>query len=644
MKKHREQNTDRARSFEQKLANSLILSALVRFFEALSRGLSRAPLSGFFAKRDELEEELSHGGEPFFDVLHDTRMHRRFYKSAPMRLFRFLASAFVHTAPRAYATFFLGFGGVIILAFLGEFFKLYTLSVSIYHMIAGFVLCLIAVPLCVFGDPLYEVCRDNRFLSFILHDFFGLRRSVRERRHATIPAWLLLLFGIGAGFLGAWKSPYLVLAALGILLLCGLVIYSPEFGLMFLVIVLPFLGLLPYAGACAAALSALCLFGYIQKLLVGKRVFEFRPLDFLVLLFSAVYLFGGILTGGGRASFFHGVIGALCVLVYFVAENLLTNRLTLNRFITAFMVSAFFVAAIGVFDVLNTTLDPAWLDRDVFARITVRITSVFGNPNILAAYLLLAIPFSVLRLFSSHGFFTGLRRFIHTALLLAALVLTFSRGAWIALAAIFLFSILFCTRRNRFALFVATVTLPTLGLALPESVLSRFYSIGLRADTSVTHRFSIWRGVLSMLRHYGFGGVGVGEEAFSRFFVLYAEAGTESAVHSHSLYLQIFCELGIFGILVFLGLLLIFLQSSYTHMYRTPYYPEKGVSAAVICAVLAVLIHGLFDHVFYNSRIFLLFFLLLGLASALRHFGKKQVDDAAWQTGGETSAALDMNL
>ena len=79
-------------------------------------------------------------------------------------------------------------------------------------------------------------------------------------------------------------------------------------------------------------------------------------------------------------------------------------------------------------------------------------------------------------------------------------------------------------------------------------------------------------------------------------------------------------------------------------MYGTPYYPEKGVSAAVICAVLAVLIHGLFDYVFYNSRIFLLFFLLLGLASALRHFGKKQVDDAAWQTGGETSAALDMNL
>lgn len=643
MKKQGEKRRRGAR-FQKLLAGSVILTGLVRFFNALSSSLFKTPFHRLLADTEELSGEFRSRTALIEEVQRDNRLHRRFYNSPPMRLLRLLASAFVQTSPRAYATYFLGFGGVIILAFLGEFFKLYTLSVSIYHMIAGFVLCLLSVPLCVAGEPLCIVTQRNRFFSFLLYDFFGLRRSAGIRNGAKIPALLLLFLGLLSGVIGAFFSPFLVLFVLFALLFAGLVTYSPEFGLIFLVLVLPFLGLTGHAGAYAAAISLLCVLSYIQKVLVGKRVFEFRPLDLLVLLFAVFYLFGGVFTGGGLPSFFTALIGFFAILIYFVAENLLTNELAVRRFLSVFMLSAFFVAAIGVLDVVNAAVEPAWLDRAVFASIERRITSVFGNPNILSAYLLLALPFAIVRLFSSRGFFEGLWRFLVTASLLSALVLTFSRGAWIALGAVLLFSLLFCARRSRLFVFLVTVTLPVLGIALPQSVLSRFYSIGLRADTSILHRRMIWRGSLSMLRDFGFGGVGVGEEAFTRFYSLYAVAGAESAPHTHSLYLQLFAELGIFGILIFLGVLIIFFQSSYTHMYKTPKYPEMGIGIAAIAAVLAVLINGLFDHVFYDRRILLLFFLVMGLGSALRHLGTRKAEYTEWQGIDMSGAAIDVNL
>ena len=48
------------------------------------------------------------------------------------------------------------------------------------------------------------------------------------------------------------------------------------------------------------------------------------------------------------------------------------------------------------------------------------------------------------------------------------------------------------------------------------------------------------------------------------------------------------------------------------------------LSIASTCSVLAVLVNGLTDYVFYNSRIFFLFFVVVGIGVALARVGRKE--------------------
>ena len=56
------------------------------------------------------------------------------------------------------------------------------------------------------------------------------------------------------------------------------------------------------------------------------------------------------------------------------------------------------------------------------------------------------------------------------------------------------------------------------------------------------------------------------------------------------------------------------------------------------CGVLAVLINGFADHVFYNSRIFFLFFAVAGIAVALSRVGKTEEERSKplYDEGNET--------
>ena len=62
-----------------------------------------------------------------------------------------------------------------------------------------------------------------------------------------------------------------------------------------------------------------------------------------------------------------------------------------------------------------------------------------------------------------------------------------------------------------------------------------------------------------MLGDYWLTGVGVGESAFCTIYAGYALSGIETAMHAHSLYLQLLCSLGIVGLLVFAAAMFLWL-------------------------------------------------------------------------------------
>ena len=148
-----------------------------------------------------------------------------------------------------------------------------------------------------------------------------------------------------------------------------------------------------------------------------------------------------------------------------------------------------------------------------------------------------------------------------------------------------------------------------------------------------------------MIRDYGWTGIGIGEGAWNKVYPMYAYLGVETAPHSHNLFLQIWLETGIGGLFIFVAVLFLLLQSVFT-LYRRLYTARavtcpvtmedtagdstaernrqdarnraqiRIFSSSLVCGLFAVLIQGMTDYAWYNYRVYLMFWLIVGLTAA----------------------------
>ena len=119
-----------------------------------------------------------------------------------------------------------------------------------------------------------------------------------------------------------------------------------------------------------------------------------------------------------------------------------------------------------------------------------------------------------------------------------------------------------------------------------------------------------------MLEDIGLFGIGIGEEAFRKVYPIYSLAGIEAAPHSHNLYLQIAVEMGVFALIFFFIFIFMFAQFSCSFSKNAMSRSNKLLCMGIFCGAAALLIQGLTDYVWYNYRIFLLFWIVVGLGVA----------------------------
>ena len=126
-------------------------------------------------------------------------------------------------------------------------------------------------------------------------------------------------------------------------------------------------------------------------------------------------------------------------------------------------------------------------------------------------------------------------------------------------------------------------------------------------------------------------GIGWGEEAFRTAYINYAADGTQYAMHSHSLFMQIAIQTGIIGLIVFLLSVGSVIKKSFTLIFDSSSDKKLAmVSKAAISAASAIMIAGIFDYTWYNFRLMFIFWALLALACAAVNVTSKE--ESIWIT------------
>jgi putative inorganic carbon (HCO3(-)) transporter len=264
----------------------------------------------------------------------------------------------------------------------------------------------------------------------------------------------------------------------------------------------------------------------------------------------------------------------------------------------------------------------AW--PEVYEGFTLTWLPEVIHPNILAGALCPLIPV-VLALLSSRltlltreeGRLARLFLALTLGLMLAMVLLTQSRGAYLALAVGLV--VLGCLR---YRWFLATVPI----LLLESVAILRRLGVGPVADFilsnatlgSLAGRQEVWRRAVYMLRDFPCSGIGLG--TFGQIGPLmypYFIQDNPAVPHAHNLFLQIGVDVGLLGLLAYIALLAAGFSVAW-RAYRLSAGPDLSVLSAGLLAGLTVLIvHGLIDATTWGTKTAFIPWLILGLAAAL---------------------------
>lgn len=260
-------------------------------------------------------------------------------------------------------------------------------------------------------------------------------------------------------------------------------------------------------------------------------------------------------------------------------------------------------------------VNPSYVDVNVNEDMPSRVFSFFENPNAFAEVLLLLLPLAVAWLLCARSWGGRFLALVSVGAGCVAMAMTYSRASWVGLvvtAAVFV--VLWNRKLIPLGIFAALVVLA----ALPDTVFNRILTIFDSSDTSTSSRFPLYYAAADFLQQRPILGAGLGTDAVRQAIDdLNLFHGYDRFVHCHDIYLQVWCETGLVGLITFVGGILWTFKRGCQAAARALCHPV--VRMAVIGGVAALagtMVCGIADYIWNYPRVMLIFWFVCAVALA----------------------------
>ena len=554
----------------------------------------------------------------------------QFEDSKILFMLRKFVGFFLGCRLRFYGTLFMTFGVYVGLIYFLKYFFFPTEVPSLSFLVTAVVLMVSAVPLLLSRQTFASKLITSRSGHFIVFDVLGIseeKMSVPYSRYSEVYN-IAIFSGIVFGTLSYFVHPLYILSALGAVIGAALILSHPEVGVLAAVTLLPFLSQEKNQNMLNVIIILYC-FGYLVKLIRGKRILNFEIIDLFMLFFAAII----VISGSVGAELKAGVLVVL-VLGAFVAGNLMRTKLWQKRCAVAVVFSGTLSAMITVLSKVASFSDFLLLS-DALNNI-----AFFDQRNILSAYLTVTL----LLVCSGFSYSDNSKKKIilySSALInIAAIVLLNTLSAWIgALIALLIF--FFIKTKKTFTVIVsAGVASPCVLLYTYGFLPDRIKNVFDITSSGIYSTFKIWQGAMQLVIASAFGGVGIG--GFDALYPQYAVAGFEWAESAGSLWLSILSKMGIIGLLLFIGVLFLYIQNCFEYMANGG-SKENLFVVAGFAAVIGVTAMSMFCDLFVSQSFFYAFFCSITVVcAAIRSERTEEEKRRDVQINSEVSASVSL--
>jgi len=250
---------------------------------------------------------------------------------------------------------------------------------------------------------------------------------------------------------------------------------------------------------------------------------------------------------------------------------------------------------------------PSWL-VNINGQTIMRAFSLFSDPHMLSFYLGLSLPLALYLLKDKLSkIWFGL-----FFLIFIVLLLSFTRGAYLAIIISFLviaFLLWYYLKNKKLALLFG---LSLLIIILPFSPISdRFYSCFDLAEGSNQGRLEMWQQASQTGLDHLWLGVGLGNYSLG----IDSRLDFRNPITAHNLYLDLFSEMGIFTLIIWLIFILGTIGYLFQIVIKDKDENKKYLAVSLIGSLVYFSAHSFFETAVYSPPVLALLMIILGLTS-----------------------------
>ncbi len=327
-------------------------------------------------------------------------------------------------------------------------------------------------------------------------------------------------------------------------------------------------------------------------------------------------------------------------LLYYIVSQSLKEQTYIDRLLLVIIIVGTAMALYGILQYFG-------IDFEFWAGNIARnqVFGLFGNVNYFAEFMILPLALSLGLFFSREKIFNRIFLLIALIIMGIALLLTFTRGSLLAIAVTIPVLIFFYYQSaaselgkkhyRRFAFyFLILVIVAAALLYIPHPLNQKGSTLGnlrervtiesLTSGSSILRRVAIWKFTWMMIEERPLLGSGIGTYGYQSLpyqAEFFAQGNNRDiyphgfAVQAHNEYLQMWAEMGIIGLLLFLGIIFTYYRNIFIN-FRKMGEKGKAITISLAGGVTAVLVDALFGFPLQLAASLSLFWIFLGLSSA----------------------------
>ncbi|GFR39442.1 hypothetical protein PRECH8_27380 [Insulibacter thermoxylanivorax] len=296
------------------------------------------------------------------------------------------------------------------------------------------------------------------------------------------------------------------------------------------------------------------------------------------------------------------------ILAFIIGFYILDKESEAMQLFRLFVIIGGLIGLHGVYQyIIGVEVPASWIDASETVR--TRSYSIVQSPNVLGSYMALTAPIAAGLALTDRG----RRRWLWAVLaviMLAALVFTGSRGAWLAFGGAIGLALLFLNRK----LFIGFLIAAVLSSIFVPQISSRFAALfnpEYLAKSSENGRIQRWIGAYDQMRSNPIFGTGLGHYGGA---VADRHFGT---IYVDSYYFKTLAEMGLLGLGVYLWLMYMLLRNTFDIWKGSARTRQFYLYGGIFAGLLAVILHNGVENIFEVPFMNTFFWLIAGVLLSL---------------------------